>query len=171
MWTTRPLVALSHKFTSAIIFTDAPGSHWLCSMFFSKENWMLLLASVGLYQLLSRDKLVVVVFAGFVFSVSIPGPFHGQFCSALRGHGEVWSFPWLPSAQTLGLWRFSVLQNHLYVGEIHIHLCVDVLAEDGEFKEREKVCVCTQALNTHTESHKGPSGEPTLKVNAAPGCN
>lgn len=25
--TTRPLVALSHKFTSAIIFTDAPGSH------------------------------------------------------------------------------------------------------------------------------------------------
>lgn len=66
---------------------------------------------------------------------------------------------------------FLCLRNILYMGEIHIHLCKDLPEENGELKEREKICVCTQAMNAHTESHKGPSGEPTLKVNAAPGCN
>lgn len=142
----------------------------LCA--FPRRIGWLLLASVGLYQLLSRDKLVVIVFAGFVFPVSIPG---GN-CKA--GSVQHWgkmgrSDPLLgfPSAQTLGLWRFSAPQKHLCVGEIHIHVCMDLPGEDGGFKEREKVCVCTQAMNTHTEPHKGPSGEPTLKVNAAPGCN
>lgn len=142
----------------------------LCA--FPKRIGKLLLASVGLQQLLSRDKLVVIVFVGFVFSVSVPGG--NSVASSVPHWGEMGRsepFPGFPSAQTLGFWRFSVPHKHLYMGEIHIHLCMDLPGEDGEFKEREKVCVCTQAMSTHTESHKGPSGEPTLKVNAAPGCN
>lgn len=142
------------------------------SCVFPKRTGCLLLDSVGLYQLLSRDKLVVIVFAGFVFSASIPGG--NSVASSVSHWGEMGrSDPFLgfPSAQTIGPWRFSVPQKHLYMGEIHIHLCKDLPEENRELKEREKICVCTQAMNAHAESHKGLSGEPTLKVNAAPGCN
>lgn len=72
------------------------------------------------------------------------------------------SFLDFPSEEILALWR-RFLQNYLYRGEHR--------GEQESKGQGEGLCVHTQPVNTHTEPYKDPSGEPTLKVNAAPGCN
>lgn len=146
-------------------------AHVNCILFaFPKRIWWLLFDSVVLYQLVSRDKPVVNCCCWICTTSFHQGwEFCHQFCFTLRGDGEVWSFPWF------SLWKKSLHDEKrlLYLQKI----CKwESSEEKGKIKDREKVHVCIQKLvNTlthkHTQSYKDPSGEPTLKVNAAPGCN
>lgn len=156
--TTRPLVALSHKFTSAIIFTDAPGSHWLCSVCFSKENWMASPCQGGFVPAAFQGQAGCYCLCWIcVFSFHPRREFLGQFCSALRGDGEVWSFP---VHKPLDCEGFLYLRN-VCMWERSISICVWMCQWRMGNSRRGRRSVCAHRPWTHTQSlTKVPVGNP-----------
>lgn len=163
IWTTRSLVALSHKFTSVIIFTDAPGSHWLCSVCFSKENWKASPCQCGFVAAAFQGQVGCYCLCWIcVFSFHPRREFCGRFCSSLRGDGEVWPFPCLP--QCTNPWILEVFctsQTSVYGRDPHPSVSGSARGGWGIQGEGEGLCVHTSHEHTHRVSQRSQWGTHT----------